>query len=54
MASLIRDAVDRVYPEPDERDERWQRAMATVGRHRSGRADVSSQHDRELADAFGE
>ena len=32
--------------------EQVSRALATVGRFASGRRDVSSEHDRELADAF--
>jgi hypothetical protein len=54
MASLIRDAVERVYPEPADRDDPWARALQAVGRFRSGRTDVSTEHDRDLADAFGE
>jgi hypothetical protein len=54
MASLIRDAVDRVYPEPTERADPWDRALQTVGRFRSGRTDVSAEHDGDIADAFGE
>ena len=54
MASLIRDAVERVYPEPVDRDDPWEHALQAVGRFRSGRTDVSAEHDRDLADAFGE
>jgi hypothetical protein len=54
MASLIRQAVDRVYPEPGQGEDAWDRALRSVRRHRSGRADVSIEHDREIADAFGE
>jgi hypothetical protein len=54
MAALIRDAVDRVYPESSGRDDAWERALGSVGRYRSGQADVSTEHDRDLADAFGE
>ena len=54
MASLIRDAVDRVYPESEDREDAWERALRSVGRYRSGRSDVSTEHDRELGDAFGE
>ncbi len=54
MASLIRDAVERVYPELADRDDPWERALQAVGRSRSGRTDVSAEHDRDLADAFGE
>ena len=54
MASLIRDAVERVYPEPVDREDPWEHALQAVGRFRSGHTDVSAEHDRELADAFGE
>jgi hypothetical protein len=54
MASLIRQAVERAYPEPAAEDDPWDRALRSLGRHRSGRSDVSLEHDRELADAFGE
>ncbi len=52
MAALIRDAVDRVYPEAGRTDERWQKALASVGGFRSGVSDVSAEHDRELGEAF--
>ena len=54
MASLIRDAVERVYPEMAAGEDPWDRAFRPVGRYRSGRTDVSTEHDRELADAFAE
>jgi hypothetical protein len=54
MASLIRKAVDRVYPEPGQGEDAWDRALRAVGHHRSGRTDVSIEHDREIADAFRE
>jgi hypothetical protein len=50
MAALIRDAVDRAYPAPDRTDDRWSRALAAVGGFRSGRSDVSVEHDRELGE----
>ena len=53
MAALIRDAVDRVYPEPGGGDDRWAAAIAGAGGFHSGRTDVSVEHDRDLADAFG-
>jgi hypothetical protein len=54
MAALIRDAVDRSYPAASGTDEAWERAFAAVGRVSSGRSEISVEHDRELADAFGE
>jgi hypothetical protein len=53
MAALIRDAVDRTYPGEPDRDAIWERALAAVGRVSSGRSDISIEHDRELAEAFG-
>lgn len=52
MAALIRDAVDRTYG-AEGHDERWARALASVGGFRSGRTDVSERHDENLADAYG-
>ena len=52
MAALIRDAVDRAYPPSDRADQRWSTALASVGGFRSGVADVSAEHDRELGEAF--
>lgn len=53
MAALVRDAVDGVL-ESEQRDERWQRALAMVGKYRSkDRAtDVAENHDKYLAEAF--
>lgn len=53
MAALVRDAVDRIYPPRDLADERWAAALGGVGGFHSGRADISIEHDRDLADAFG-
>lgn len=54
MAALIREAVDRVYPEDRSVDEMWDRALESVGgfRDRGGRHDVSIRHDDYLDDAF--
>lgn len=51
MASLIREAVEAL---PATRGDaaRWDRALAAVGSGASGRSDVSSDHDRHLAQAF--
>jgi hypothetical protein len=54
MAALVRDAVDRAYPPAGRADERWARALAAVGGFHSGRSDTSEEHDRDLAEAFGE
>lgn len=53
MASLIRDAVDRVYGPPGLiTADPWVPALTGIGGFHSGRADTSVEHDRELADAF--
>ena len=49
-AQVIREALDRVLPGED--DQRRERAVASIGGFRSGRADVSVRHDDHLADAF--
>lgn len=51
MAALIREAVDRTYGGGDT-DARWQRALSSIGGHRSDRSDVSENHDAALADVF--
>lgn len=54
MAEIIRQAVDRFTSAPDAGAiaERKKRALAAVGRFRSGRSDVSARHDDYLAEAF--
>lgn len=52
MAALIREGVERLLSADDLARVR-QRALAVVGRYRSGVADVSDEHDRYLADAGG-
>ena len=52
MAALIRDAVDRAYPEGELVDSAWDRALAAVGGFHSGRGDISENHDEYVADAF--
>ena len=53
MATVVREAVDAVLA-TEARDERWQKALAMVGKYRSkDRAtDVAENHDRYLADAY--
>jgi predicted DNA-binding protein len=53
LAAVIREAVDAVVQDGDADAARPERALAVVGRFGSGRHDVSTEHDRELADAFG-
>jgi len=53
VASLVREAVDRVFPdELEQRRAAHRRSLAAVGRFRSGRHDVSERHDEYLAEAF--
>ena len=54
MAALIRDAVDRAYGRERSREDAWDRALDAIGGFRSGRRDVSAEHDAHLAEAFGE
>ena len=53
-AALIRSLVDELERAGTRRaaDERWERALAAVGRFRSGRTDIARAHDRHLGDAF--
>lgn len=54
LADLIRSSVDALLAasEGSDDDVRRQRALAAVGRFRSGAADLATAHDRHLADAF--
>ncbi|MGH9367031.1 MAG: CopG family transcriptional regulator [Thermoanaerobaculia bacterium] len=54
MAELVRDGVEaflRAEAGPG-REELKRRAIAALGRFRSGKSDISSEHDRYLAEAF--
>ncbi len=53
MAEVLRELVDSYLLTGPSADRR-QRAIRAIGRHRSGRRDVSREHDRELGDAFGQ
>ena len=51
MAEVLRELVDEhLLPAPI--DSRRQRAIDAIGRYRSGRHDVSEEHDRELGVAL--
>ena len=55
VATLIRDAVDRVYPdELAERRRLHEQSMRAVGAFRDERNDVSERHDDYLAEALWE
>ena len=53
-ADLVRQGVDRLLATQSgiSREERIQRAMRVAGRFKSGSSDVSTHHDRYLADAY--
>lgn len=53
MAQLIREGVDSTLRGAGSARD-WDRARSVLGKYRSGAADVSEQHDRYLADAFGD
>jgi Ribbon-helix-helix protein, copG family len=54
MAELIRQGVDAILRSDTglDVDERRRRAIATVGRFRSGRRDISGKHDKYLAEGM--
>ena len=56
MADLIRQAVDEWLRSVGavDREELKLRAIAVAGRFHSGQADLSTDHDRYLAEAFAE
>ena len=55
VSELIRQGVDQYLAGRSElaREERIERAIRVAGRFSSGRTDVSADHDRHLAEAFG-
>lgn len=56
LASLIRRAVDhflRGVGQSGDREQAKRRALAAVGRFRSGVRDLSIRHDRYLDDEYG-
>lgn len=56
MAELIRRSVDAFLRSSAQRSrqERKRRALAAIGRFRSGVSDLSVNHDLYLGEAFGE
>jgi Arc/MetJ-type ribon-helix-helix transcriptional regulator len=54
MADLIRTTVDALLAQPDAHDHeaRRARALRAAGRFRSGVGDLSTQHDRHLAEVL--
>ncbi len=51
MSALIREAVDDIL-EPASATDPAARARSAIGAFRSGRDDISRDHDRHLDDAF--
>lgn len=55
IADLVRESVEALLGRrgrPDPEDVR-RRALGLIGRFRSGRDDLSTDHDRHLGEAFG-
>lgn len=53
MAELIRESVERLLKEQDEREqEKWRRALSLVGAFSSGVSDVSANHGKYLDEAY--
>lgn len=50
-AQMIRESVERIIEERD-RKEKWRKALAIMGRYRSGLSDVSANHDKYLAEDY--
>ena len=55
VADLIRQGVDQYLAGRNEvgREERIERAIRIAGKFSSGLADISANHDRHLAEAYG-
>lgn len=55
IAELIRQAVDTLIRSGAaiDTEEKRKRALAIVGRFKSGKRDISREHDKYLAEAFG-
>jgi predicted DNA-binding ribbon-helix-helix protein len=56
VAELIRQAAEEILRESSilGRAERKERARAIAGRFRSGKRDLSTEHDEYLAEVYGE
>ncbi len=55
LATLVRRGVDVVLESSGEitDSERRKRAILAAGKFRSGRSDLSAEHDKHIAEAFG-
>ena len=56
IAELVRNGVDTILDaaESGSQTDRTRRALAALGRFRSGRCDVAREHDRYLAEAYAQ
>ena len=56
VASLIREAIERLKDSKDgpDREELKRRALSVVGMFRSGKSDISVNHDKYLAEIYPE
>ena len=54
IEELIQQGVDQLLRSLYVDEERWTRAMNAVGRFRSGRTDISVNHDAYLVEAFSQ
>jgi hypothetical protein len=56
VAELVRNGVDSILDagERASQTDRERRALAALGRFRSGRSDVAREHDRYLAEAYAQ
>ena len=54
MAELVRSSIDALLTQPEvgTADAKRNRALSVVGRFHSGAGDLSTDHDRHLADVF--
>lgn len=53
VAALVREAVDRTFPDDDEaRRAAWERSLEVIGKYHGGPSDVSERHDEYLADIY--
>jgi len=53
MAGTIREAVEQYLTGKPKREALFKKALAAVGKYRSGKSDISQEHDRYLAEDFG-
>jgi hypothetical protein len=55
MSAIIRRAVERlILTRKPDRSDLYRKAGEVVGKYRSGKKDISLEHDRYLDEAYGE